>query len=59
MNCVPHCEKPATKKWRLLGGDGPMGFGYLNVCDEHYEAEREYRNDVLRAALAKMRSEPS
>lgn len=50
-----HCPKPATKWWRLLGGNGPMGFGYRPVCDSHYEIEREERNDALRAALEGMR----
>lgn len=57
MDHCAHCTKPATKKWRLLGGDGPMGFGHQDVCDEHYEAERAHRYDVLRDALAKMRGE--
>ena len=51
-----HCPAPATRMWRLLGGDGPMGFGYRPMCDAHYEAETEAMRVTLAAALEAMRS---
>jgi hypothetical protein len=46
---------PATRMFRLLGGDETHGFGYRPVCDGHYRAETDHKRSAVERHLAFLR----